>query len=153
MTARHDINDTFYITVLAHLQICVQERKLQAQRIGLKIEICYFTEQEIPRDPETPSKSTHQQLVAQQGQSGIVAIDIPWENSNTDVAMDVSFDEQVDPSKQHAQESGSVKGDEVRGSNETFEIHSQGIDDPSIEKDGDDLVNGLPEYVTVFGLP
>lgn len=65
--------------LMGSVEVDSKECKLQSQRVGKKVEICYFAEEDIPPDPESAS---HSRAQAQQ-QAG--AVQIPWE----DAAMDL----------------------------------------------------------------
>jgi hypothetical protein len=140
-----------------------QERKLQAQRIKLKMELCYFSDQEVPADPERPAKLT-QQAATQQllpSLSPHPPVLIPWRDLTAGGEEDYMEKEEGEKEegggeeragKERAEKGGAGGG----GAFDSFEQQllrpTQSQIQPAEEQEQElesDMLSGLPEYVTV----
>jgi hypothetical protein len=155
--------------------IFVQERQLQTQRIGLKLELQYRSDEDIPRDPEKPARTTLLQL---SGGSSASEVAIPWQDLTIDLDRKQQEQDQLEQLEQQqamdifpvSPTSGSSSNGSGLGGIMSGTVNRNGsgaVDYDSFEKQlrepdarlegteqikisaEEDLLSGLPEYVTV----
>mmetsp|Transcript_11849 Transcript_11849/g.19294 ORF Transcript_11849/g.19294 Transcript_11849/m.19294 type:complete len:976 (+) Transcript_11849:203-3130(+) len=132
------------------IEVDSKERKLQTQRIGTKLEF-FFTDKDIPPDPESSARTSHHlQLLA-----GATEVSIPWHDSAREM------DSETPSNGQELEEPlTKVKGGTSRqpastgvdtGMYDSFERQLRQPEEEAKQlAEADDLLSGLPAYVTML---